>query len=482
MHILSIDQGTTSTRVIAFNCETGVPDYIAQKEHGVKSEKPGWASVCASEIWSNTVHCLKEVSEHVDNVVCCGLTNQRETLVIWDKNTGKPIYDSILWSDARTNGIVDRIVNKNGSRCVADQTGLIVSTYFTAMKIVWAYENVQEVKEAIDGGECLLGTVDCWLCWKLTGNHYTDVTNASRTMLLDIKTMEWDLGLFTKLDVPHAVLQCLPSVKASSANFGTIQLDVFNGVKLTSLIGDQQAALVGQYCFEPGDFKCTYGTGAFCLLNIGSEARTSKHGMLTTIAYQEEGSAPVYAFEGSVAVCGSAIGWMRDNLCLFDSVKDIEPLINSVESNSGVVFIPALNGLLAPYWCPTARAEFVGLSQYTKKAHLIRAVIESIAFQVYDVVKIMEEESGKVVRIMKVDGGVTNSTFMCQFQADLLKIQLQKASMKERTALGAAIMAGKFVDCEIQEVTGMMTVEPSEMDVGPKIKTWKSAINRAIGN
>jgi glycerol kinase len=451
-YIASIDQGTTSTRCMIFD-HSGLPVGAYQREHKQIYPRPGWVEHDPMEIWSRTKEvvqgALNEANAKPAQLVAIGLTNQRETTLVWDRETGKPYSNAIVWQDTRTDEIVRTLSKEEGQDRFQSKVGLPLATYFSGPKIRWILENVDGVREAADSGRALFGNIDTWLIWNLTGGvdggvHTTDVTNASRTMLMDLKTLEWDEEICDIMGVPVAIL---PEIRSSSELYGHTTGDgpFGAGVPIAGDLGDQQAATVGQACFEIGEAKNTYGTGCFMLLNTGSEIVPSKHGLLTTVCYQFGGENPVYALEGSVAITGALVQWLRDNLKLIDTASEVEALAKTVSDNGGVYFVPAFSGLFAPYWRNDARGVIVGLTRYANRGHLARAALEATAFQTREVLDAMNADSGVELKSLKVDGGMVANELLMQFQADVLGVPVICPTVPETTALGAAYAAGYAV-------------------------------------
>ena len=443
-YVMALDQGTTSSRCILFDNE-GQIQSLAKKEFTQHYPRPGWVEHDPQEIWSSqmavAIEAMSQIDADASDIDCIGITNQRETTIIWDKNTGNPIYPAIVWQCRRTAGIIDQLVADGLGETVRKHTGLIPDAYFSGTKIKWILDNVKGAREAAGRGELLFGTVDSWLIWKLTQGavHVTDYTNASRTMLFDIHRMEWDQDILDYLSIPRCML---PEVKPSSCIYGYTSERLAGGkVPISGAAGDQQAALFGQCCFEPGDVKNTYGTGGFLLMHTGGKAVESKQGLLTTIAVNADGT-PGYALEGSVFVCGAAIQWLRDELQIIDSAAQTEKYCNQVPDSNGVYVVPAFTGLGAPYWDQYARGAILGLTRGAGKSHLIRATVESLAYQATDVIKAMEKDAGVPLSSLRVDGGASVSNFLMQFQSDLLGTKVVRPSCIETTAMGAAYLAG----------------------------------------
>lgn len=455
-YIAAIDQGTTSTRCILFTHE-GELAAVSQFEHEQIFPQKGWVEHDPMEIWENTRRAVGEVIATADtspsNVLAVGITNQRETTVVWDKNTGEPVYNAIVWQDTRTMAICDEIAGEDGPEKFRDKTGLFINSYPSAPKIKWILDNVEGARERGEAGDLLFGTIDTWLLWNLTGGaegdgnepalHCTDVTNASRTLLMDLKTLQWDEDLCEQMGIP---MQLLPEIRPSVGDFRQIRSrGSLPGVPIRGILGDQQAAMFGQACFKNGDAKNTYGTGLFMLLNTGTRPKWSEHGMLTTVCYQIEGQKPVYALEGSVAVGGSLVQWLRDNLQIIPNAPAIENMARSVEDNGGVYIVPAFSGLFAPRWKPDARGAIVGLTRFANRNHFARAVLEATAFQTREVADAMVADSGVEITRLKVDGGMVHNELLMQFQADILDTDVVRPQVTETTALGAAYAAGLSV-------------------------------------
>lgn len=455
-YIAAIDQGTTSTRCILFTHE-GELAAVSQFEHEQIFPQKGWVEHDPMEIWKNTRRAVGEVIATADtspsNVLAVGITNQRETTVVWDKNTGEPVYNAIVWQDTRTMAICDEIAGEDGPERFRDKTGLFINSYPSAPKIKWILDNVEGARERGAAGDLLFGTIDTWLLWNLTGGaegdgnepalHCTDVTNASRTLLMDLKTLQWDEDLCEQMGIP---MQMLPEIRPSVGDFRQIRArGSLPGVPIRGILGDQQAAMFGQACFKNGDAKNTYGTGLFMLLNTGTKPKWSEHGMLTTVCYQIEGQKPVYALEGSVAVGGSLVQWLRDNLQIIPNAPAIENMARSVEDNGGVYIVPAFSGLFAPRWKLDARGAIVGLTRFANRNHFARAVPEATAFQTREVADAMVADSGVEITRLKVDGGMVHNELLMQFQADILDTDVVRPQVTETTALGAAYAAGLSV-------------------------------------
>jgi len=446
----AIDQGTTSTRFIVFD-KAGRIVSVAQKEHEQIFPQPGWVEHNPEEIWQRTREVMAESLAKgkltSENLAAIGITNQRETTVVWEKATGKPVMNAIVWQDTRVSPDVAHFSAQGGQDRFRAKTGLPLSTYFSGLKLRWILKNVRGAAERAQAGELLFGNIDTFLLWNLTGGprggvHATDVTNASRTQLLNLKTLDWDDELLRAFEIPRNVL---PQVKSSSEVYGTVVDGAAKGVAIAGILGDQQAALVGQACFRPGEVKNTYGTGCFLLMNTGEQSVPSQFGLLTTVAYKF-GNAPAhYALEGSVAITGALVQWLRDNLGLIAKSPDVEVLAQTVKDNGGVYFVPAFSGLYAPYWKESARGVIAGLTRYANKGHLARAVLEATAFQTREVVEAMEKDAKIPLVSLRVDGGMVANELLMQFQSDILNREVVRPMVPETTALGAAYAAGLAV-------------------------------------
>ena len=447
--IAALDQGTTSTRCILFN-HMGEIVSNDQKEHLQIYPQPGWVEHDPLEIWRNTLKvicgALNQADLVVDDLAGLGITNQRETSVVWSKSTGNPLCNAIVWQDTRTDQICRELGLEGGQDRFRSTTGLPLSTYFSGPKIKWVLENIPEANTLADQGDLLFGNIDTWLIWNLTGGvnggcHVTDVTNASRTMLMDLRTLDWDPDILRVLGIPH---QMLPNIHSSSEIYAEA-VSPFGGLPISGILGDQQAALFGQTCFDPGDVKNTYGTGCFLLLNSGTKPTISTHGLLTTLGYKIGTQNPVYALEGSVAIAGALIQWLRDNLGIIETSFEVEELARRVEDNGGVYFVPAFSGLYAPYWQTDARGVIAGLTLFITKAHIARSALEATAFQTKEILEAMEKDTKINLKSLKVDGGMVKNNLLMQFQADLLNVPVIRPQITETTALGAAFAAGLAV-------------------------------------
>lgn len=484
--ILSLDQGTTSSRAIVFDKKGGIVS-IAQKEFKQYFPKPGWVEHDPQEIWSTQAGVAAEatVSKGLNgkNIAGIGITNQRETVVVWDKNTGEPVYNAIVWQDKRTADYCEELKEKGKAEMIQEKTGLVIDSYFAGTKVKWILDNVEGAREKAEAGDLVLGTIDTWLIWKFTKGdlHVTDVTNACRTLLFNINTMEWDEELLELFDIP---ISMLPAVKDSSEVYGHTKTTIFaSKIPIAGIAGDQMAALFGQMCTKKGMVKNTYGTGCFMLMNIGDKPILSKNNLLTTVAWRINGKTE-YALEGSIFIGGAVVQWLRDGLGIINKSEDVEPLAESVESTDGVYFIPAFAGLGAPYWNQKAKGTIFGVTRGTTDAHIARASIEAIAYQTMDILKSMEADSGIDIKELRVDGGASVNETLMQFQADVLDSVTVRPKITETTALGAAYLAGLAVGFweskeEIQEMwqedKRFEPVKPKE-DVEAGIKGWYRAV------
>lgn len=449
-YVLAIDQGTTSTRAMIFDKSGGVVA-VGQKEHEQIFPRAGWVEHDPLEIWRNTQEVIglalsrADVTRH--DIAAVGITNQRETAVVWDKNTGKPVYNAIVWQDTRTQSIVDRLADGDTER-YKSIVGLPLATYFSGTKIVWILENVDGAREKAEAGDLIFGTTDTWVLWNLTGGidggvHATDVTNASRTLFMDLETLEWRDDILADFGVPRSMM---PEIRSSSEVYGTVESSsLLRETPVAGILGDQQAATFGQAAFDPGESKNTYGTGNFLIFQTGEEIVHSKNGLLTTLGYKLGDQPARYALEGSIAVTGSLIQWLRDQLGIISSAPEVEALASSVDDNGGVYFVPAFSGLFAPYWRPDARGAIVGMTRYVNKGHIARAALEATAFQTREVLDAVNADSGVDLTELKVDGGMTANDALMQFQADILGVPVVRPVVAETTALGAAYAAGLAV-------------------------------------
>src|SRR5579871_1452328 len=469
----AIDQGTTSTRFIVFD-KAGRIVSVAQKEHEQIFPQPGWVEHQPEEIWQRTQEVISEALTkgglNGQDLAAIGITNQRETTVVWERATGKAVMNAIVWQDTRVAPEVAQFSAQGGQDRYRAKTGLPLSTYFSGLKLRWILKNVKGAEERAKKGELLFGNIDTFLLWNLTGGpnggvHATDVTNASRTQLLNLKTLDWDEELLSAFEIPVAVL---PQVRSSSEVYGTVAQGAAKGVPIAGILGDQQAALVGQACLLPGEVKNTYGTGCFLLMNTGEQAVPSQFGLLTTVGYKFGGATPKYALEGSVAITGALVQWLRDNLGLIAKSSDVETLANSVSDNGGVYFVPAFSGLYAPYWKESARGVIAGLTRYTNKGHLARAVLESTAYQTREVVEAMEKDAKISLSSLRVDGGMVANETLMQFQSDILYREVIRPMVPETTALGASYAAGLAV--------GYYKNEEELRSQWKADRTWKPAL------
>ncbi|MDI9496770.1 MAG: glycerol kinase GlpK [Bacillota bacterium] len=441
-YVLALDQGTTSSRAILFD-RNGRIINMSQKEFTQFYPAPGWVEHNPLEIWETQINAAKEAIKDVDvsEIAAIGITNQRETTILWDKNTGRPVYNAIVWQSRQSSDICDELKKSGMESYIKENTGLVIDAYFSGTKIKWILDNVEGVREKAEKGQVLFGTVDTWLIWNLTGGkiHITDYSNASRTMIYNIKTLKWDEKLLAALNIPSEIL---PEVRQSSEIYGNTETGIFGGeIPISGIAGDQQAALFGQLCFQEGMAKNTYGTGCFLLMNTGDKLIESKKGLLTTIAWGLNGKVE-YALEGSIFVAGAAIQWLRDELKIIHDAADSEYFANKVENTKGVYVVPAFTGLGAPYWDMYARGAILGLTRGAGRNNIIRATLESIAYQTRDVIDAMIEDSGINLTVLKVDGGASANNFLMQFQSDILNVNIERPDITETTALGAAYLAG----------------------------------------
>ena len=488
-YVAAIDQGTTSTRFILFD-HAGNIAAVDQKEHQQIFPKPGWVEHDALEIWARTQAviqgALSKGNISPNEIAAIGITNQRETTVVWDKHTGKPIYNALVWQDTRTDVIINELAGHGGQDRVRLKTGLPLATYFSGPKLKWILDNVDGARKQAENGDLLFGNIDTWLIWNLTGRgaHITDVTNASRTLLMDLSTLDWDDEILRVLNIPRAVL---PQIKSSSEVYGKARGEL-NGIPVAGDLGDQHAALFGQTCFNPGEAKNTYGTGCFMLLNTGEKPVQSKSGLLTTLGYKIGNQKAVYALEGSIAITGALIQWLRDNLGLIQSSAEVEALAKSVGDAGGIYFVPAFSGLYAPYWKSDARGVIVGLTRYVNKGHIARAALEATAYQTREVLDAMNADSGVKLTALKVDGGMVFNDLLMQFQADILDVPVIRPKVAETTALGAAYAAGLAVGFwkDYDELRANWAKEKEwqpAMDANLRKKLysgWKKAVTRTF--
>ena len=488
----AIDQGTTSSRFIVFD-KRGAIKAVAQREHEQIFPKPGWVEHDPAEIWQNTKLVMRDALKKADikpaQLKAIGITNQRETTLIWDRATGKPLHNALVWQDTRVDGLVAKYARQGGPDRFRAKTGLPLASYFAGLKLRWLLDNVKGARKKARAGDVLFGTIDSWLVWNLTGGpdggqHMTDVTNASRTQLMNLKTLKWDTAMLRAFEIPPDVL---PTIRASSEIYGECR-DPLEGVPIAGILGDQQAALFGQTCFKPGEAKNTYGTGNFVLMNTGEKPIRSKAGLITTVAYKIGEAAPVYALEGSIAVTGSLVQWLRDNLGLIKDSADVEALARTVEDNGDVYFVPAFSGLYAPHWQERARGVVAGLTRYANRAHICRAALEAAAYQTHDVARAMEQDSGIALKTLRVDGGMVRSEPLMQFQADILNTEVVRPKITETTALGAAYAAGLAVQFwsgpdELRaQWQADKSWQPAMGDASRKhhLAAWHKAIDRSL--
>lgn len=492
-YVGAIDQGTTSTRFMVFDKAARVVA-VAQKEHEQIFPKPGWVEHDALEVLRRTEEVIAEGLAQrglrAEDLAAIGITNQRETTVLWDRKTGEPVANAVVWQDTRVAEDVARFAQIGGQDRFRPQTGLPLSTYFSSLKLRWLLHNVPGARERAAAGELLFGNIDTFLLWNLTGGarggvHVTDVTNASRTQLLNLKTLDWDEKLLAAFEIPRAIL---PQVRSSSEVYGEAALSAIAGVPISGILGDQQAALVGQACFRPGEVKNTYGTGCFLLMNTGERIVPSNFGLLTTVAYRFGSANAHYALEGSVAITGALVQWLRDNLGLIQKSSDVEALARTEKDNGGVYFVPAFSGLYAPYWKENARGVIAGLTRYANKGHIARAVLEATAFQTREVVEAMEKDSQIGLESLRVDGGMVGNELLMQFQADILSREVVRPMIQETTALGAAYAAGLAVKffTGLEELRANWAVDRTwkplfgEAEREQMYKQWKKAVTRSF--
>jgi len=487
-YVAAIDQGTTSTRFMVFD-RSGRVVVSEQKEHRQIYPKPGWVEHDPLEILGNTQDVIRGALEKwkspVSEIAAIGITNQRETTVVWDRKTGKPICNAIVWQDTRTDAICGNLAKKGGQDRFRGKTGLPLATYFSGPKISWILDHVPGAKARARKGELLFGNMDTWLIWNLTGAHVTDVTNASRTILMDLRSLDWDDEILRSLGIPRSVL---PQICSSSEVYGRVINGPLAGVPVAGDLGDQQAALFGQACYQPGEGKNTYGTGCFMLLNTGNKPVRSKAGLLTTLGYKIGGQKAVYALEGSIAITGALIQWLRDNLRLISTSAEVEALAQTVEDNGGIYFVPAFSGLFAPHWRSDARGVIVGLTRYITKGHLARAALEATAYQTREVLDAMKKDSGVSLTSLKVDGGMVFNELLMQFQSDILDVPVVRPKISETTALGAAYAAGLALGFwkdleELRSNWGMEQQWQPRMTARERenlYSKWKKAVTRTL--
>ena len=492
-YIGAIDQGTTSTRFMVFD-RTGRVVASAQEEHEQIYPRPGWVEHDPNEIWRRTQAVVAEAMRQRDlrpqDLAAIGITNQRETTVVWNRHTGEPVANALVWQDTRVADYLPEFSRSGGPDRFRPQTGLPLSTYFSSLKIRWILDHVPGVRELAEAGDILFGNIDTFLLWNLTGGtrggvHITDATNASRTQLMNLRTLDWDPELLSAFGIPRRIL---PEIRSSSERYGDCAMEAVEGVPISGILGDQQAALMGQTCFNAGEAKNTYGTGCFLLMNTGEEIVQSKCGLLTTVAFRMKDRPANYALEGSVAVTGALVQWIRDNFGLIAKSSEIETLARTVEDNGGIYFVPAFSGLYAPYWKHNARGIVAGLTRYTNKGHLARAVLEATAFQTREVVEAMEADAGIPVRILRTDGGMVENELLMQFQADILDRTVVRPAVKETTALGAAYAAGLAVGFfeSLEDLRSRWSVDRTwtpVMDAARRERMygfWKKAVTRSF--
>ena len=503
-YVAAIDEGTTSTRFIIFD-HGGNVVAVDQKEHKQIYPKPGWVEHDPLEIWARTEEVIQGALDNgnisAKEIAALGITNQRETTVVWEKRSGKPVYNAIVWQDTRTDVMINELakdastsLSATGQDRFREKTGLPLATYFSGPKLKWILDNVDGTRSKAENGELLFGNIDTWIIWNLTGQHITDVTNASRTMLMNLNTLDWDDEVLHVLDIPRALL---PEIKSSSEVYGYVgagsrsipaQALPLQGIPISGDLGDQHAALFGQTCFDPGEAKNTYGTGCFMLLNTGETPVPSKSGLITTLGYKIGDQKAVYALEGSIAITGALVQWLRDNLGLIGSSEEVEALAKSVEDNGGIYFVPAFSGLFAPYWKSHARGAIVGMTRYVNRGHIARAALEATAYQTREVLDAMEADSGVKLTALKVDGGMVFNELLMQFQADILDVPVIRPKVAETTALGAAYAAGLAIGFwkdydELRLNWGKEKEWQPKMDANTRKKLysgWKKAVTRTF--
>ncbi|MEA2249833.1 MAG: glycerol kinase [Solirubrobacteraceae bacterium] len=489
----ALDQGTTSTRCMIFN-HSGRVVAVEQLEHEQIYPKPGWVEHNPKEIWDRAQEvmdaAMSTAGATADDIAGLGITNQRETAVVWDRNTGEPVYNAIVWQDTRTDKICAELEGDAGQDRFRLKTGLPIATYFSGPKVRWILENVDGAREKAQSGDLVFGNIDTWCIWNLTGGtdgglHITDPSNASRTMLMNLETLDWDDELLEAIGVPRSML---PEIRPSSGVYGEVQGGSFAGVQVAGDLGDQQAATFGQTCFSPGEAKNTYGTGNFLLLNTGTEAVQSKNGLITTVGYQIGDDKPVYCLEGSIAITGALVQWLRDNLKMIKAAPEVEELAQTVEDNGGCYIVPAFSGLFAPYWRSDARGVVAGLTRYVNAGHIARATLEATAFQSREVVDAMDADSGVKLESLKVDGGMVGNDLLMQFQADILGVPVIRPEVAETTSLGAAYAAGLATGFwgEIEDLRENWAEDKRwqpNMDESARevaYKFWKKAVTRTF--
>jgi glycerol kinase len=486
-YVVSIDQGTASSRCLVFDRKARIVS-VAQKEHRHHFPRPGWVEHDPQEIWGNVLTVVAQALDKAglspSEMGALGIANQRETTVLWDRRTGSPVHNAINWEDTRTDRLCREIVEEFGQERFRSKTGLPVSTYFSGPKVRWLLDHIPGLRERAEAGDVLFGTMDSWLLWNLCGRHVTDVTNASRTLMMNLHTLDWDDDLLGMLGVPRAVL---PEIRPSSEIYGEARV-ALAGVPVASVLGDQHAALLGQTCFDPGDAKCTYGTGSFLLLNTGKRPVPSQNGLLTTLGYQLGTDRPTYALEGSIAITGALVQWFRDNLGLIGSAPEIETLALTVEDNGGCYFVPAFSGLFAPHWRSDARGVIAGLTGYINKGHLARAVLEATAWQTREVVEAMNTDYGGGLAALRVDGGMTANNLLMQSLADVLDVPVMRPIVAETVSLGAAYAAGLAVGFwpDLDSLTRnwhkagewLPKIDPVAREKG--YRKWRKAVARTV--
>lgn len=492
-YIGAIDQGTTSTRFIIFD-RSGRIVSVAQREHEQIYPRPGWVEHDPEEIWRRTQEVIAEAMQQraltPSDLAAIGITNQRETTVLWDRKTGRPLHHALVWQDTRVEDAVAEFSRDGGQDRFREKTGLPLTTYFSSLKIRWILDHVPDARRMAENGDVLFGNIDTYLVWNLTGGcnggiHVTDVTNASRTQLMNLHSLSWDQEILAVLDIPETIL---PRICSSSEIYGSAKLDTIGDVPIAGILGDQQAALVGQTCFNAGEAKNTYGTGCFLLMNTGTKAVQSKHGLLTTVGYKVGNRPAHYALEGSIAITGALVQWLRDNLGLIQNSSEVEILARTVNDNGGVYFVPAFSGLYAPYWKTEARGVIAGLTRYANKGHLARAVLEATAFQTREVVEAMQQDSKVELDVLRTDGGMVGNDLLMQFQADILDRPVVRPVIRETTALGASYAAGLAVGFfkDVEELRAQWAVDYTwKPNMDPALREqsyrlWKKAVTRSF--
>jgi glycerol kinase len=492
-YAIAIDSGTTSSRAMIFD-HSGRVVSVSQKEHEQIYPKPGWVEHDPKEIWARTLEVVEEAISKADaskdDIAALGITTQRETAVVWDRNTGEPVYNAIVWQDTRTDKIVDELAKSGGQDRFRDKSGLPLATYFSGPKVRWILENVDGARDKADAGDLIFGNIDSWLIWNLTGGtdgglHITDVTNASRTLMMDLRSLAWDEATAATIGVPTSML---PEIHSSSEVYGEVKSGPLAGIQIAGDLGDQQAATFGQTCFAVGEAKNTYGTGNFMLINTGEELVHSKSGLLTTPCYRIGDQKPVYALEGSIAITGALVQWLRDNLKMIKAAPEVEELASTVDDNGGLYIVPAFSGLYAPYWKSDARGVFAGLTRYVNAGHIARATLEATAYQSAEIVEAMATDSGVTLDSLKVDGGMVGNEMLMQFQADILGVPVIRPEVAETTALGAAYAAGLATGFwDNQEDLRENWAEDKrwepqmdEADRKKNIHMWKKAVTRTF--